>query len=117
MKSILSQEPWLHDPLVAEIPWRGAQEQAVLDLIKAGGGGQLAFGVMYHDGEIHPQPPVQRAISTVVKILEKLGHKVIEWTPPSHRRGAELAVCPTNPFTLPIPIPGTQHTTSFPQAH
>jgi amidase len=57
MKSILSQEPWLHDPLVAEIPWRDAQEKAVLDMIKSSGGSQLSFSVMYLDGKIHPQPP------------------------------------------------------------
>jgi amidase len=92
MKSILSQEPWLHDPLVAEIPWRDAQEQAVFDLVNSSGAGQLSFGVMYLDGDIHPQPPVRRAIEIVVKTVEKLGHKVIEWKPPSHQRGTELAV-------------------------
>ena len=91
-KSILSQQPWLHDPLVAEIPWRDEQEQAVLDLINSGVGGQLAFGVLRHDGEITPQPPVSRAIEIVVKTIEKLGHKVIEWDPPSHSRGIEIAV-------------------------
>lgn len=100
MKSILSQEPWLHDPLVAEIPWRDAQEQAVLDLVKSSGDSQLSFGVMYLDGEIHPQPPVHRAIEIVVKTIEKLGHKVIEWKPPSHARGAELAVRSPPPLLL-----------------
>lgn len=98
MKSILSQEPWLHDPLVAEIPWRDAQEQAILDLARSSGGGQLSFGVMYLDGQIHPQPPVRRAIEIVVKTVEKLGHKIIEWKPPSHQRGAEL--CVRKPLSL-----------------
>ncbi len=98
MKSILSQEPWLHDPLVAEIPWRDAQEQAILDLASSSGGGQLSFGVMYLDGQIHPQPPVRRAIEIVVKTVEKLGHKIIEWKPPSHQRGAEL--CVRKPLSL-----------------
>ena len=92
IKSILGQEPWLHDPLVAEIPWRDAQEQTVLDLIKSGEGGQLSFGVMYLDGEVHPQPPVRRAIEIVVKTVEKLGHKAIEWKPPPHARGTKLVV-------------------------
>ena len=100
MKSILSQEPWLHDPLVAEIPWRDAQEQEVLDMIKSSGGGQLSFGVMYLDGQIHPQPPVHRAIEIVVKTVEKLGHKVIEWQPPSHARGTELVVRIPSPVKL-----------------
>ncbi|KAG4428877.1 hypothetical protein IFR05_015638 [Cadophora sp. M221] len=92
MKAILSQQPWLHDPLVAEIPWRDDQEQAVLDVIKSNGGSQLAFGVMPNDGMVQPQPPVRRAIDIVVKTVEKLGHKVVEWKPPSHEIAAELAL-------------------------
>lgn len=91
IKGLLSQEPWLHDPLVAEIPWRDEQEQAVLDIVNSRGGGQLAFGVMVSDGTIRPQPPVRRAIDIVVKTAEKLGHKVIEWKPPSHQRGLDVA--------------------------
>jgi amidase len=100
IKAILSQEPWLHDPLVAEIPWRDDKEQEVLDLVKSSGGGQLSFGVMYLDGQIHPQPPVRRAIEIVVKTVEKLGHKVIEWQPPSHALGTELAVRIPSPIKL-----------------
>jgi amidase len=71
IKGLLSQEPWLHDPLVSEIPWRDEQEQAVLDLVKAGGGGQLAFAVMRTDGIVQPQPPVRRAVEIVVKTVER----------------------------------------------
>lgn len=92
LKSVLSQQPWLYDPLVAEIPWRDEQERAVLDLIKSGGAGQLAFGVLRHDDRISPQPPVKRAIEIVIKTIEKLGHNVIEWDPPSHSRGVQIAV-------------------------
>lgn len=91
IKSLLATEPWLHDPLVAEIPWRDAQEQYILDLTK-GAKGQLAFGVMRDDGVVRPQPPVKRALEIVVKTVEKLGHKVVEWDPPSHERGLEIAV-------------------------
>ncbi|RDW85502.1 putative glutamyl-tRNA(Gln) amidotransferase subunit A [Coleophoma crateriformis] len=91
VKSILSTEPWLHDPLVAEIPWRDEQEQAVLDAVKAGQGGQLAFGIRRTDGIVQPLPPVRRAMDIVVKTIEKLGHKVVEWEPPAHERAIELA--------------------------
>jgi amidase len=94
IKGILSQQPWLHDPLVAEIPWRDEQEQAVLDIIKEGGGGQLVFGIMPDDGFVHPQPPVRRAMDLVVKTIEKLGHKVMKWEPPSHVEAVALVVCP-----------------------
>jgi amidase len=92
IKGILSQQPWLHDPLVAEIPWRDEQEQAVLDIVNQSGGGQLAFGIMRDDGTVRPHPPVRRAVDIVMKTIEKLGHKVIDWEPPSHARGLEIAV-------------------------
>ncbi|KAG0651309.1 Acetamidase [Hyphodiscus hymeniophilus] len=91
IKSVLSQQPWLHDPLVAEIPWRDEQEQAVLNLVKTGGGGQLSFGILRSDGVVRPQPPVRRAVEIVVKTIEKLGHKVIEWQPPSHELAFDIA--------------------------
>lgn len=91
IKGLLTQEPWLHDPLVAEIPWRDEQEQAVLDIVNASGGGQLAFGVLKGDGIVNCQPPVRRAIDIVGKTAEKLGHKVFPWDPPSHKRCLEIA--------------------------
>jgi amidase len=90
IKGILSQQPWLHDPLVCEIPWRDAQEQTVLDISRSSGGGQLVFGIMRDDGGVRPQPPVQRAIDIVVRTIQKLGHRVVEWEPPSHERGLRL---------------------------
>ena len=92
LQGILSQKPWLHDPLVHEIPWRDEQEQAVLDIAK-GSNGQLCFGLMKSDGLSPLQPPVLRALDITAKTVEKLGHKIIEWTPPSHQRCLEIAVC------------------------
>ncbi|RFU26246.1 hypothetical protein B7463_g10088, partial [Scytalidium lignicola] len=90
IKAILSQKPWLHDPLVAEIPWRDEQEQAVLDIIKSSSGEHLAFGVIRTDGIVQPQPPVLRAIEIVVETVRRLGHKVLEWKPPSHATASTL---------------------------
>ena len=86
-KSILSQSPWLYDPLVVELPWREAQEKATQDLISSG---KLTFGVLKTDGIITPQPPVARAIQMVADTIGKLGHKVMEWKPPSHQRGLDI---------------------------
>ncbi|KAI9718694.1 MAG: hypothetical protein M1812_003868 [Candelaria pacifica] len=93
-KALLSQQPWLHDPLVNEMPWRSDHEQCIIDYIGTanGGAGKLAFGIMRHDGVVTPQPPVRRAIDIVVSVLEKLGHKVLEWDPPSHQRGNDLCM-------------------------
>lgn len=93
VKSLLSQQPWLHDPLVHEIPWRETQEQEIADSIKSK---NLCFGIMKHDGTITPHPPVQRAMGIVTKVLERLGHKTIEWNPPPHSRAIGIAF---NSFT------------------
>lgn len=87
VKGLLSQEPWLHDPLVNEVPWRSEQEEAIL---KYASNKQLCFAVLRHDGSCSPHPPVSRAVDIVVKTAEKLGHKVIEWKPPSHAKLVEI---------------------------
>ncbi|KAI9762415.1 MAG: Acetamidase [Chaenotheca gracillima] len=94
MKSILSQEPWLHDPLVHELPWRDEHEEEILEKVRtgSGGAGRLVFGILRHDGTVLPQPPVRRALEMVVRALEKVGHKVVEWEPPSHTRGAKIGL-------------------------
>ncbi|KAI4190375.1 MAG: hypothetical protein L6R41_000827 [Letrouitia leprolyta] len=83
VKSLLSRNPWLHDPLVHEIPWRE-------DQLKISQDSPLSFGIFHHDGVVSLHPPVRRAVETVAKILEKQGHKVIDWEPPSHKRGADI---------------------------
>ena len=87
VKGLLSQEPWLHDPLVHEIPWRDSQEQEITSIIQSGSANdsrKLCFGVMATDGLVTPSPPVRRAIDIVVKALRAQGHEVVEWEPPSH---------------------------------
>ncbi|KAL2374299.1 hypothetical protein RJZ57_001234 [Blastomyces gilchristii] len=76
-QSILSQKPWLQDPLAVELPWRDEVEQEVLSLIKnsAAGQGQLSFGLMSSDGYVQPLPPVARALRIMTATLMKLGHK------------------------------------------
>ena len=83
-KSILSQSPWLYDPLVVDMPWR---HQAEHDLGHLASHGKLSFGVLKTDGIVSPQPPVARAIQMVADAMSKHGHKVVEWKPPSHERG------------------------------
>lgn len=86
VKSLLSQSPWLHDPLVVEMPWRQEQEDEVWKTAN-GGSGQFTFGVIKTDGVVNPQPPVARAVEMVVKAIEKAGHKVIPWESPDHHAG------------------------------
>lgn len=92
-KSMLAAKPWLHDPLVVDMPWRDAEEQAIRDIVKSSSSkGQLTLAVLKSDGIVNPQPPVARAITTVVEALTSAGHKVIEWKPPSHQRLLDIAL-------------------------
>ncbi|KAJ4350417.1 uncharacterized protein N0V89_009038 [Didymosphaeria variabile] len=87
-KAILSQQPWLHDPMVHEMPWRDSHEQGISTILNSTGsseGGKLCFGVMPTDGIVNPSPPIRRAIDIVVKALRSHGHEVVDWNPPSHR--------------------------------
>ncbi|KAK2806713.1 hypothetical protein FQN50_005707 [Emmonsiellopsis sp. PD_5] len=92
-QSVLSQQPWLHDPLAVELPWRDALEEETLSLVKnsTAGKGQLAFGILYDDGIVRPHPPVARALALMAKTVQKLGHKLIQWDPPSHAKALQLA--------------------------
>lgn len=87
VQSLLSKEPWLHDPLVHPIPWRSEHEESVKKLAQEK---KLAFGVFRYDGSCSVHPPVKRAVEEAVKKLESQGHKIIEWQPPSHKRLASI---------------------------
>ena len=90
MQALLSKQPWFHDPLVHELPWRSDAESAVSDPIKRFSQ-PLSFGVIRHDGACAPTPPVARAVEMVVKAMEQKGHTIIEWKPtPSHTRVCEI---------------------------
>jgi amidase len=85
-QALLMTKPWLHDPQVHEMPWRTDAELAISDPVRRFSK-PLTFGVIRNDGCCTPTPPVARAIETVVKTLEKLGHQVIDWKPtPNHNQ-------------------------------
>lgn len=79
MQALLSTSPWLHDPLVHEIPWRPEAELAITDPVQRLSN-PLSFAVLRHDGGCAPHPPVSRAIDIAVQALSKLG-EVIDWQP------------------------------------
>ncbi|PWY78342.1 amidase [Aspergillus heteromorphus CBS 117.55] len=89
-KGVLGTGPWLRDPLVLEIPWREEVERETRELVR-GEPKALAFGVMYHDGVIGLQPPIERALRIVEETVRGLGHTVVTWTPPSHQIAVDLA--------------------------
>ncbi|KAJ5277349.1 hypothetical protein N7524_003502 [Penicillium chrysogenum] len=91
-KAVLSQEPWLHDPLALELPWRDEVVRETRAFIAKGraGSSTLAFGIMKYDGMALVHPPIARGLRIVEKMLRRLGHRVVEWTPPSRSIANEL---------------------------
>ncbi|KAK5127721.1 hypothetical protein LTR08_004313 [Meristemomyces frigidus] len=90
VQALLTTQPWLHDPLVNELPYRHDAELAITNPLQRTATG-LSFAVMRHDGTCTPHPPVARAVDMVVAALRKLGHTVIDWKPtPSHEHLIDL---------------------------
>ncbi|THY36221.1 amidase [Aureobasidium pullulans] len=89
VQSILQTEPWQRDPRVHPLPWRNEQEEAAKKLAQDK---KLTFAVLRHDGLCAPHPPIKRALEETVQRLESLGHKVIEWQPPSHGKLQDICV-------------------------
>lgn len=94
-KAVLGQEPWLYDPLALELPWRDDVVRETRALIEKARDGvsTLAFGIMKYDGMALVHPPIARGLRIVEKTLQRLGHRVVEWKPPSHGTSFELFVC------------------------
>jgi amidase len=67
IQGLLQTRPWLHDPLVLEMPWRKEQERLP---------DKLKFGVLWDDGYVSVAPPVKRALQETVDALKKAGHEV-----------------------------------------
>ncbi|OJJ05975.1 hypothetical protein ASPVEDRAFT_139371 [Aspergillus versicolor CBS 583.65] len=86
-QSILSSQPWLHDPKVIHLPWRVDTEDEVRQSVASK---TLTFGVLRTDGVIQPHPPVTRAINETVQALKAAGYEVIEWTPPPHAEAFQI---------------------------
>lgn len=77
-KAVLSQKPWLYDPLALPLPWRYDIEKETQKLIEASARDPsvLAFGIVHHDGVVRPHPPVKEAMIFIKHILKDKGHKV-----------------------------------------
>lgn len=80
MQGLLSQQPWLHDPLAHAIPWRSEEE--VLPK-------KLCFGVMRTNGRIGVTSPIRRALDITIQALQSQGHEIIEWQPGSLQQDIE----------------------------
>jgi amidase len=90
-KALLDAKPWEVDPDCARMPWSedayqlrdhgGEQSTAVYRDTVAAEQPKLAFGLMWHDGHVMPDPPYRRALDMVKSALLKAGHEVYDWEP------------------------------------
>lgn len=87
LKGVLSQKPWLQDPLVVRKPWNEEEYK----LTDHGNGSQLCFAVMWDDGHTVPHPPVRRGLEVTKQALLAAGHRVIDWTPLAHAEAFQVA--------------------------
>ena len=78
MKAVLNTCPWEEDLEVIDLPWKNETMSRVQALSCERGqqNGKLVFGVMNWDGNVHPHPPVQRALRLLVDVLEERGYEV-----------------------------------------
>ncbi|KNZ75054.1 Acetamidase [Termitomyces sp. J132] len=87
-QGVLSQKPWLRDPLVIRKDW--SEEQ--YNLIEHGRGKELCFAIMWNDGLFVPHPPIIRGLGMAKNALIKAGHKVIDWEPLDHKTMLDIGV-------------------------
>ncbi|RFU32954.1 hypothetical protein B7463_g3365, partial [Scytalidium lignicola] len=80
-KSLLSTKPWIQDPYVVPIPWRDPSSERDK---------RPAFGFMRHDGNVHPHPPVSRALETIYRALQEAGYELLDWNPPSNNNSIAI---------------------------
>lgn len=105
LKTILSTQPWLADPMVNRMPWRQEDEDAIRAKVRAK---TLTFGVIRTDGMVNPHPPVARAIDTTVGALRAAGYEVVEWeAPPAHAEAFQILVCRSFVVLLSSVMPPT----------
>jgi amidase len=72
MEAYCSSLPWQIDPILPPIPWR-------TELTKLVPGQKLKLGFIHDDGYVLPQPPIQRAMSTVRRFFSDAGHECVDW--------------------------------------
>lgn len=71
MQAIASAKPWLKDPLTRLKKW----DEEEYSLAEHGGGKELCFAIMWHDGLVTPHPPITRAMEMTKAALKAAGHK------------------------------------------
>ncbi|KAG6910723.1 hypothetical protein DXG01_008254 [Tephrocybe rancida] len=78
-KAVVDMKPWEYDYSCLVMPWRETE------------GSKMKWGVMWDDGVVAPSPACKRALQTVVDVLRKNGHEVVDLQPPSPFEGLKIA--------------------------
>ncbi|KAJ6632201.1 amidase signature domain-containing protein [Mycena sp. CBHHK59/15] len=84
---VLGSKPWLQEYDLVQLPWRISDPACW-----SGSNGKLRIGVMWHDGVVLPQPPIRRALKTMVDALKSdPSFEVVDYQPYKHFEASELA--------------------------
>ncbi|RAH71982.1 amidase [Aspergillus aculeatinus CBS 121060] len=78
-QAVLDQQPWEIETSIPPVPWRRVQPTK-----------DIAVGIMWDDGIVHPHPPVTRALRHAKSKLESAGIKVVDWEPYKHGHGWDI---------------------------
>lgn len=82
MKTIIDDKPWLIDPSLATIEWKGVQESI---------NKKFRIGILQSDEVVTPHPPILRALEFVRKSLKELPNvEVFDYKPFDHSRAWEI---------------------------
>ncbi|KAG2068532.1 amidase signature enzyme [Suillus decipiens] len=81
-KRVVEMRPWEYDHTCVPLPWRPIDLQET----------KLKFGVVWQDGIISPSPACRRALEWVCDALEKQGHEVVDFSPPSIPEGLNVGL-------------------------
>ncbi|KAF2679631.1 amidase [Lentithecium fluviatile CBS 122367] len=75
MKTVIDAQPWQTEPALIPMPWRDVQLPRDRP---------LKIGVLWHDGNVRPHPPITRALKVVSENLKDKGVEVVNFEPYLH---------------------------------
>ncbi|KIK62706.1 hypothetical protein GYMLUDRAFT_197815 [Collybiopsis luxurians FD-317 M1] len=85
---VLSAQPWLQSMNLVPLPWRYEASKSAW----SGNGGKIRLGVMWNDGNVLPQPPVRRALRTMVEALRNSNdYEIVDYEPLYHKDLTRMA--------------------------
>ncbi|KAK5109432.1 hypothetical protein LTR62_006991 [Meristemomyces frigidus] len=82
-KTVISANPWTHDPRVLPIPWRQDQYHSIQTR-------PLVIGLLLDDNVVKPHPPIQRVLREAAAKLTAAGHEIIPWNASDHQACIEI---------------------------